>query len=480
MAEWRRLRTQALHEGATIIVLEITTPGGSVDATKEIMRDLIKLRRDGTKTAAYIPYEAWSGGAMIALATHNLFLGTGAGMGNAIVIWDGMEGLTEKIPAKFGTYTKDLADLVTTDNCPFDPLIVQSFVDERLDLWGVRGEFGNAMLFSKEELKRKYSPDRIEREGLRELQLVRPDQAFTFRADETNELTMLWLKGNLDYRTVPLDKGRDALPKLLGLGDRPLADEEVLRIPPPVTPLGLFEDFKANIDWSILLLLAGLVFFILEFQSPGLGAPGALGVLSLVGYFAANAGSGLPVILTSGLLILGFLLILAEILIIPGFGVAGIAGGLLILFAIYAATIGLPGDTLGDQIIPDGPADWIRVQSWGLTFLIATVGGAIGSLFLVRHLDKVPILNRAYVKAPVLEPVRHDEGFASSSLGTVKVPLGQRGTTTTDLRPAGRARFPEGDLDVVSEGGYIEQGAAIEVCLVEGNRIVVRAQEPSS
>jgi membrane-bound serine protease (ClpP class) len=52
--------------------------------------------------------------------------------------------------------------------------------------------------------------------------------------------------------------------------------------------------------------------------------------------------------------------------------------------------------------------------------------------------------------------------------------LGQRGTTTSPLRPAGVAEFDGERIDVVSRGEYVDAGEPIEVVRVEGNRIVVR------
>jgi membrane-bound serine protease (ClpP class) len=51
--------------------------------------------------------------------------------------------------------------------------------------------------------------------------------------------------------------------------------------------------------------------------------------------------------------------------------------------------------------------------------------------------------------------------------------LGELGRAVTPLRPAGRARFGERVIDVVTEGGFIDPGAAVEVIQVAGNRVVV-------
>ena len=53
--------------------------------------------------------------------------------------------------------------------------------------------------------------------------------------------------------------------------------------------------------------------------------------------------------------------------------------------------------------------------------------------------------------------------------------LGKIGKTVTELRPAGAAELDGERLDVVSQGGFIEAGADVEVIEVSGNRIVVKA-----
>ena len=52
--------------------------------------------------------------------------------------------------------------------------------------------------------------------------------------------------------------------------------------------------------------------------------------------------------------------------------------------------------------------------------------------------------------------------------------MGKQGRTTSVLRPAGIGDFDGVRLNVVTEGGFIEQGTRIEIVRVEGGRIVVR------
>lgn len=52
--------------------------------------------------------------------------------------------------------------------------------------------------------------------------------------------------------------------------------------------------------------------------------------------------------------------------------------------------------------------------------------------------------------------------------------VGKSGTTTTDLKPSGRATIDGERYDVLADNGYISSGENVSVVLVEGSRIVVR------
>ncbi|MGB5283755.1 MAG: NfeD family protein, partial [Polyangiales bacterium] len=52
--------------------------------------------------------------------------------------------------------------------------------------------------------------------------------------------------------------------------------------------------------------------------------------------------------------------------------------------------------------------------------------------------------------------------------------VGRRGVTATPLRPIGRVRFGSEEVDVMTEGEYIDSNLEVEVISVEGSRVVVR------
>ena len=145
---------------------------------------------------------------------------------------------------------------------------------------------------------------------------------------------------------------------------------------------------------------------------------------------------------TTGLLLLGFLLIVAEIFFFPGFGVPGIAGLCLILLSIYAASIGLQGEGVWDRLIPDGNEEWSHFTDWWVLFL--GVHGRRDPRGALPHAlpPQDPFLSRAFLTPPILAaagdgPSGHATPGATSDRGIVSISAGSEGTTETPLRPSG-------------------------------------------
>lgn len=145
-------------------------------------------------------------------------------------------------------------------------------------------------------------------------------------------------------------------------------------------------------------------------------------------------------------LVLGLLLLLAEVAVVPGFGVAGVLG----MLALAAGAI----------------AAWTELGPfWG------TVTGAIAIIMSGVMLYVLP-KSRAG-RRMVLE---HSQAEAVSQQDR-KALVGRRGITVTPLRPIGRVRFGHEEVDVMTEGEYIESDQEVEVMTVEGPRVVVRTPD---
>lgn len=67
-----------------------------------------------------------------------------------------------------------------------------------------------------------------------------------------------------------------------------------------------------------------------------------------------------------------------------------------------------------------------------------------------------------------------EEGYVAGPTSRQEL-VGQRGVAETPLRPAGFVRIGGKRVDVVTRGELLETGAAVEVILVEGARVVVKA-----
>lgn len=145
-------------------------------------------------------------------------------------------------------------------------------------------------------------------------------------------------------------------------------------------------------------------------------------------------------------LVLGLLLLLAEVAIVPGFGVAGVLG----MLALAAGAI----------------AAWTELGPfWG------TVTGGVSIIAAGVMLYVIPKSKAG--RRMVLE---HSQAQAASQEDRSDL-VGRRGITVTPLRPIGRVRFGQDEVDVMTEGEYIEPNQEVEVMTVEGPRVVVRTPD---
>lgn len=142
-------------------------------------------------------------------------------------------------------------------------------------------------------------------------------------------------------------------------------------------------------------------------------------------------------------LVLGLVLLFVEVAIIPGFGVAGALG----LLALAAGAI----------------AAWTELGPlWG---------GVTGGVSVVAAGAMLYWLPKSRLgRKMVLE---HSQAEAVSQKDRSEL-VGRRGITVTPLRPIGRVRFGSDEVDVMTEGEYVDSNQEVEVMSVEGTRVVVR------
>jgi membrane-bound serine protease (ClpP class) len=218
--------------------------------------------------------------------------------------------------------------------------------------------------------------------------------------------------------------------------------------------------FLTNPVVSSLLMTVGLLGLLVEIRTPGFAVPGTIGVLSLGlffwGHWIVQLAGWEELLLVS----LGVLLLALEVFVIPGTSVAGI-GGILALVA-----------GLGMALVGAGATVSVIISALGRVAISILLAMA-GAFALLRMLPHLPFGRRLVLEAGM-----------QAELGYVSAPdsdhrwLGRTGTALSPLRPAGIADIDGARVDVVSDGGFIDAGTAIEVTRVDGNRVVVRRSAP--
>jgi len=219
--------------------------------------------------------------------------------------------------------------------------------------------------------------------------------------------------------------------------------------------------FLTNSYVRTVLLVIFVITLLIELAAPGLGVFGATAAVALLVVIGAPWLTGMAQWWEIVLIAVGLGLIAVELLVIPGFGFAGVGGAGCVL-------IGLIGTFISDDLsTPAGQSDLL--QGLAATFT-AVFAACVAAWFLFRQLDTLPLLGRFVLKAELHPAVPGTSGGRGllESIGTVHRPLqeGDLGIAETDLRPAGRADFDGRLVDVKSVGAYIERGTRLRVASV--------------
>jgi len=404
----QRVLSEAAQAGAAAVILEINTFGGRVDAAV-LIRDAVLNAR--VPTVAFINKRAISAGALISLSAEKIVMANGGTIGAATPVQMGQPGApAQPVEEKSVSYVrKEFRATAEARRRP--PLIAEAMVDADVQIPGLIDKGKLLTLTTEEALQHKVAD---------------------FRAESIDGvLAQLALAGAQLKRASPN-----------------WAEELVRFLTHPVV--------------SSLLMTAGMLGIFLEIRTPGFGLPGALGIASLALFFWGHWLVQLAGWEELLLVVSGFVLLVLEIFVIPGFGLAGIAGIVALLAGLSLSLIG-------------GGATWGFVALALGRVLISVFLALAASLLLLRFLPRLPF-GRQLILATGLGA---GEGYASAPESDSKW-LGKTGTSFSPLRPAGIAVIDGERVDVVSDGEFIDAGASILVTRVDGNRIVVRRHYAST
>ncbi|MCA9566002.1 MAG: hypothetical protein KC561_21040, partial [Myxococcales bacterium] len=219
--------------------------------------------------------------------------------------------------------------------------------------------------------------------------------------------------------------------------------------------------FLTSSTISGLLMSLGMLGLFFELMSPGFGWAGAMGITMLVLFFTGQYLVHLAGLEEMLLFLVGIILLALEILVIPGFGVAGVLGilavGTSLVLALVSADI--------DIAISTG-----ALEDALLRVLLSLLGTVLGAVLLFKFLPRTRVGRRL-----VLQERLASGGSVGFGTDGVEAPgIGETGVALTDLKPFGHAKIGGRRLEVVSDGGYLSKGDTIRISRISGSRIEVR------
>ena len=394
---------EATEGNFNYILLEMNTFGGELASADEIRTLLLDAPMP---VIAFINNNAASAGALISIACDSIYMAPGASIGAASVV--NQSG--EIMPDKYQSYMRSLMR-ATAERNGRNPQIAEAMVDPDTYVEGV-SEVGKVLTFTTNEA--------IEN-GFCE------GEAFS----------------------------REAAIRAAGISDYNLTEQNLSWIEKVINFL-----VSPVVSSILIMMMVGGIYF--ELQSPGLGLPIIIAAIGAVLFFAPHYLQGLADHWEILLFIGGLALLILEIFVIPGFGVAGISGIVLMVTALVFAMIFNIGFDF--HFAPKG-----AVIGGFFNVLSALIIGFFISLWLSK---KVFLMKTKYGVLALDTELKESEGFTSVD-NHLSGLVGKKGTALTFMRPAGKVEIDGDVYDAVTESGVVEQGTAVRVVKFENAQLVV-------
>lgn len=493
----RRVET-AKQAHADLFIFELNTPGGVALTALQICTLIKNL--EPVHTVAWVNPDAYSAGAIIALACDEIVMSSRSKIGDCQPIMIGPEGVSaipQDVEAKFNSpLIEELQDSSNRHGYDMNLCLAMIRPDGEL-FWLENTKTGERRFVYARERDRLFGIEPVKdapRSG-GSVAEAKDEKSDDFRSDaaqaeyvsdEASKTDWHYVKSAPPLAKIPqpvvgqrelLTMGQDSA-IAYGFAKAKVSSDAELRdffgIHGPITRLS-YTWTEQLVDWLSSPMVRGVLFILMvlgayvEFNHPGLSVPGVVAFLCLLIFLGAPYLTGLAKAWEILVVICGVGLLLVELLVIPGFGITGIAGILLIIIG-FVATF-MPDDP-GPIYHPEfnytvnGVKTGLWVIAAGLTASIA------GMIALSRVMPRAPYLRKLIPPNPTPESV-----VVLDPLGEM-AGVGDVGRSEGPLRPAGKARFGSTLVDVVSDGEFVGPGERVEVIDREGNRVVVRRIRP--
>ena len=389
------------------ILLELNTFGGELHSADEIRTLLLEAP---VPVFVFINNNAASAGALISIACDSIYMAPGASIGAASVV--NQSG--EIMPDKYQSYMRSLMR-ATAEKNGRNPQIAEAMVDPDTYVEGVSEE-GKVLTFtSKEAIEHGF----CEAEADSREAVIRAAGITDYTVTEQN---LSWIEKVINFLVNPV------------------------------------------VSSILIMMMVGGIYF--ELQSPGLGLPIIIAIIGALLFFAPHYLQGLADHWEILLFIGGLGLLILEIFVIPGFGVAGISGIVLMVTALVLAMVFNIGFDF--HFAPKG-----AVITNFFNVLSALIVGFFISLWLSK---KVFLMKTKYGVLALDTELKETEGFTSVDTHLSGL-VGKTGTALTFMRPAGKVEVDGEIYDAVTDAGVVEQGTTVRVVRFENAQLVVEKAE---
>lgn len=417
--------TEAREQETDLVVIRMNTYGGLVNVADSIRTMILNYP---TPIWVYIDNQAASAGALIALAADRIYMHPGGSIGAASVVDQNGQPMPDKFQSfmratmrataeSHGQVIERIENGDTIRRWWRDPQTAEAMVGRTV----ADSTTVNVLTFtSSEAVKNHFSEGTAS--SLKE--------TLAQGGVETYTLT--------EYRPTTLDR-------LLAWLMNPVVQ-------------GIF----------VMMIVGGIYF---ELQSPGIGFALVVAILGAVLYFAPLYLEGVAQNWELILFTIGLGLLAVEIFVLPGFGIAGVAG-------IVAVILGLSFAAIDNDLLRHLPTGEITV-GWILQpiliVIIAATAALIGGLLLSkRFLTGTTPLQRKVVLTAEMAP---EQGYVSHPQVASEL-IGKTAEVAAVLRPSGRVIIDGIYYDAIAEEGqFIPRGKQVIITRFEGGVVYCAQQD---
>jgi len=395
---------QATEQDADILFMELNTFGGELDAADKMRTALLECP---IPTIVFINKNAASAGALISIACDSIYMAPGSSIGAASVV----DQTGQVLPDKYQSYMRSLMRSTAEMNGR-DPDIAQAMVDPDVEIPGISDK-GKVLTFTTSEA--------IEN---------------GFCNAEANDMNDVLKKADIESYTIENQK-ESWIDKVISFLINPI------------------------VSGILIMFIIGGIYF--EMQAPGIGFALLVSVVAALLYFAPHYLEGLAAHWEILLFIVGLGLLLLEIFVVPGFGVTGISGIILMAASLIMTMI----FNIGFDFSFSAPELFIKYM---FLVIAACFAGFLLSLWLGKKLIDA---DTRYGSLALKTKMDTDKGFVAQDMNLSQY-IGKQGIASTLLRPVGKIEIDGEYLDATSEVGFIDKGDPIEVTRFENAQLFVK------